>query len=221
MIEALLHADQRLFLCLNSQLANPVLDSFFRFITEPKYFVWPLALVVVMILWKGNTRLRAAVLLAVTAVIISDALTQALRELIGRPRPFIALNDVRLLVGKSRSFSFPSGHAANMFAAATVLTAIFQRKFVGIILLAVAFLVAWSRIHVGVHYPIDVTAGAIIGAACGLAVFAVYSANRRPSDLMAYSLTGMTLDDELEIRQSAGAVSSSPCLLYTSDAADE
>ena len=62
--------------------------------------------------------------------------------------------------------SFPSGHTASLFAAAVVLVIAYKAK--GIPALAVALLVALSRIYLCMHYPSDVLAGALIGSACGV-----------------------------------------------------
>jgi undecaprenyl-diphosphatase len=65
-----------------------------------------------------------------------------------------------------QSNSFPSGHAATSFAAATVIAAAAPRLRIPLYVLAA--LVAWSRVYVGVHYPLDVIGGAIYGTLLGL-----------------------------------------------------
>ncbi len=82
----------------------------------------------------------------------------------GRMRPFEA-GDVRLIADRPATASFPSGHAATAFAGAYVLTRVWRSVRVG--LWAVALLIAFSRIYVGVHYPLDVIAGALVGLSCG------------------------------------------------------
>jgi membrane-associated phospholipid phosphatase len=78
------------------------------------------------------------------------------------PRP----SGVRLLVAGSKSASFPSSHAWNSFTAATIVSHFYSRP-VGVFFLALAALVAFSRIYVGLHYPIDVLAGALLGLLSG------------------------------------------------------
>jgi membrane-associated phospholipid phosphatase len=78
------------------------------------------------------------------------------------------LDGVRLLVGCSDSFSFPSGHATNAFALAAFFATYYRRR--AVLLFVMAALVGYSRIYVGVHYPLDVLGGAFLGVTFGLAV---------------------------------------------------
>jgi membrane-associated phospholipid phosphatase len=97
-----------------------------------------------------------------------------LKPLVGRIRPCNALlpDQVRLLVRCSKAFSFPSAHAANSFAMATVIAWRFPR--IAALGFAVAFVVAYSRVYVGVHYPLDAIGGAVVGLVAGrLAVWIV------------------------------------------------
>jgi undecaprenyl-diphosphatase len=82
------------------------------------------------------------------------------------------LEGVRLFVGCGGKYGFPSSHAANFFAAATVFTLFFPRYKV--LYLIIAFLVAYSRVYVGVHYPADVICGSLVGAAGAFILCKVY-----------------------------------------------
>src|SRR5205085_7582600 len=75
---------------------------------------------------------------------------------------------VHALVSRPHTHSFPSGHATTSFACATVLALTVPRLRVPVLVLAAA--VAWSRVYVGVHFPLDVIAGAALGAAIGVGV---------------------------------------------------
>jgi undecaprenyl-diphosphatase len=121
--------------------------------------VWLVLALLLALLWR-KPRLAVAVALA---DLVADLTTTALQALIGRRRP-----DVPTLVSRPHSYSFPSGHAATSFACAVVLGSFVPRLRVPALLLAAA--IAWSRLYVGVHYPLDVAAGALYGAAVGLAV---------------------------------------------------
>jgi undecaprenyl-diphosphatase len=84
-----------------------------------------------------------------------------LKVVIAAPRPFTVLSNVHVLLPNERGYSFPSGHASITFAIATVVY--FYHKRLGIFLYLFSLLVALSRIYVGVHYPIDVLAGILLG----------------------------------------------------------
>jgi undecaprenyl-diphosphatase len=88
---------------------------------------------------------------------------QVLKDVIPRARPH-----VHALVTRPHSHSFPSGHATASFACATFLALTFPRLWLPLVVLAAA--VAWSRVYVGVHFPLDVLAGAVLGAAIGVVV---------------------------------------------------
>lgn len=97
------------------------------------------------------------------AAALTEASTSLLKLLIPRARP-----ELQGLLARPRTHSFPSGHSATSFACATVLAAAVPRARVPLLVLAA--LIAWSRVYVGVHYPLDVLAGAVIGVALGLLV---------------------------------------------------
>jgi membrane-associated phospholipid phosphatase len=91
------------------------------------------------------------------------------KALTERSRPFAGLDDTNLIGWRERGKSFPSGHTAQVFFMASLLTASLHLGFLGVMLLyVVAALVGFSRIYIGVHYPRDVLAGAIIGSAWGI-----------------------------------------------------
>jgi undecaprenyl-diphosphatase len=89
-----------------------------------------------------------------------------LKPAIARARPFETVLDARVVGSRPATYSFPSGHAASAIAGAFVTTLMAPRARA--LLWALAVLIAASRIYVGVHYPLDVFAGACVG--CGLAV---------------------------------------------------
>jgi undecaprenyl-diphosphatase len=96
------------------------------------------------------------------------------------PRPPFAFGaeNVRVLGYVGNSYSFPSGHAIFSFMAAFVLGHGRGWRWQAPLFLF-AVLVAWSRIYVGAHYPLDVAAGAVVGIACGWLVWKCYGVGER------------------------------------------
>jgi len=100
--------------------------------------------------------------LTVIAVAVADWSSMGLKALVDRPRPPLRYSEPKTLVALPHDASFPSGHAATSFAAATMLAFAFPRLAPFLYVLAAA--VAFSRVYVGVHYPLDVIGGAVLGA---------------------------------------------------------
>ncbi|HEU0303969.1 MAG TPA: phosphatase PAP2 family protein [Gaiellaceae bacterium] len=107
-------------------------------------------------------------LLVPSAVVVADLASSGLKHAVGRARPEHALEGLDPLVTTPSSPAFPSGHAATSFAAAVVLSVALPRLAPAF--LALAALVAYSRLYVGVHFPLDVLAGALVGAAVATAL---------------------------------------------------
>ncbi|MBA2460525.1 MAG: phosphatase PAP2 family protein [Actinobacteria bacterium] len=102
------------------------------------------------------------------AILLAEMVSGLLKAELDRDRPPVADPDPEPLVGLPATNSFPSGHATVSFACATVLALTVPRLRWA--LFALAGSIAFSRVYVGVHYPLDVLAGAVLGAGVGLAV---------------------------------------------------
>jgi undecaprenyl-diphosphatase len=101
-------------------------------------------------------------------ILIAEMVSGLLKIWIDRDRPPLAHPDPEPLVRLPPTGSFPSGHATVAFACATVLALAVPR--LALPLFALAALVAWSRVYVGVHYPLDVLAGAALGVVLAVAI---------------------------------------------------
>lgn len=128
-------------------------------------FIWiMIALVAVFFIidWKKRW---LAVISAIVSSVVAWLINQGIGELFFRPRPFAMYADVQKLIYKSSlEKSFPSDHTAVAFALAFAVFWVNRRWGTGLLILAA--LVAFGRVFVGVHYPSDVFAGALIGIIC-------------------------------------------------------
>lgn len=112
-------------------------------------------------LWGDRTERRFA-LTALLAAGIALGINQILGAIWNRPRPFVVHpHSVHLLLAHAADGSFPSDHAAAGFAVAGVLVAAHRR--LGAAAIAFAVLMSYARVFVGLHYPGDVVAGALVG----------------------------------------------------------
>ncbi len=166
MVDFLYSVDLSIFYFINHTISNPIFDKFFVFITSVKN--WYISYIILwgILFFKGGRIGKIASFGVILLITASDQFNSTfLKDLFERIRPCNALDDVNLLVRCSKSFSFPSSHAVNNFAVAVYFYKLFPKlKW---ILFILAFLIAFSRPYVGVHYPSDIIAGAIIGSAIG------------------------------------------------------
>ncbi len=167
MLDTIITLDRELFYILNTVLVAPFLDYFMPFITRKANFIALIAFMwTVGFVW-GDRRDKYILIMVVVLVVVSDMTSSFLKEVFSRERPCHALDGIRLLVGCGGSYSFPSSHATNIFASMVFLAKKYRIFYP--LFLAIAFVVAYSRIYVGVHYPLDVVAGALVGTTCALA----------------------------------------------------
>ncbi len=122
-------------------------------------FIWILAAIVLLFFKKTRKAGCVMGLSLVMGVVFGNAI---LKPLVARTRPYVVNPDVSLLIEQLKDYSFPSGHTLASFegAASLMLT---HRKAMGIPALIIAFVIAFSRMYLYVHYPTDVLAGAILG----------------------------------------------------------
>jgi undecaprenyl-diphosphatase len=118
-------------------------------------------------LWSRRAPIAAA--LATISYFAADGITLALKRAFDRPRPSVVDPAVHPLVAVPHSGSMPSAHASTAFAAAVAVGLVHPRLRWP--LLALAALIAISRVWLGVHYLSDVLVGAVLGAAVALAVW--------------------------------------------------
>lgn len=171
MLDALLAADQQLFALLNGAWHHPWLDAVFPLWRTKTTWI-PLYGLLVALLAKRYGWQTGWVLLAVglTVLVADQTSSGLLKPWVGRVRPCRALDEVRLLVHCGGGFSFTSSHACNHFAVVAVLAGLLGRQLpLWLVVLGFCWAgsIAYGQIYVGVHYPLDVFIGGLLGVWIG------------------------------------------------------
>lgn len=185
MFETLVEYDKELFLFLNN-LGESQWDGFWLFITN-KWSSMPVYIVLLILsIRRLGLKKTLAVLVAVALLITAtNGLADFFKYGIQRLRPCYDadLNETIRLVKAScgGKFGYFSAHAANSFAVAIFFTILLRSMYaqIGIFLVVWAIFISYSRIYIGVHFPLDVLSGVIIGSLFGwifakLSIFAVH-----------------------------------------------
>lgn len=161
--------DRLVFRVINSGMSQPMLDWLMPQVTSLRWWLLFFVLGIGWLLLRGGNRGRWCVIMVALTVGVADLATnRVIKPLVGRVRPCHALPDCVLRIPCPEGPSFPSSHAVNMSALATVLTVCYRRWWW--LWWCAALLVGYSRIYVGVHYPSDVLAGWCIGALIALLI---------------------------------------------------
>lgn len=180
MLEAIQNIDQQLFFVVNNTLHTPLGDTIMPWLRN-KLFWTPLYVALAgFLLYKYKMQGLWIILLTVLVVVLCDQISASLiKPLVGRLRPCNnpeIQDQVQLLVGCGSGKSFPSAHATNHFGVAVFLGMALWRDYKAFLLalLPWAAVISFAQVYVGVHYPIDVTVGALLGTVLGLLVFGIW-----------------------------------------------
>ncbi len=168
-----------LFYFINNGFANPVFDMIMPHLSDCGGFVSLLVICVLAILvlrhYKRQKYLEIAKM-CLYALVLSGIIAACLKLAYHSPRPFTVLENVRQLTIPTEPNSFPSGHTSSTFSVVSVLVwTLRENKAIVCLLALFAFLVGFSRIYVGVHYPFDVLVGAVVGVVSGVVVLKLKS----------------------------------------------
>lgn len=177
MIDKILTLDQKLLIFLNS-LGSQTYDGFWLFITRQSNWT-PFFLLLLYLLYKkiGPKQSLYLVLFIAVLLLFTDQTTNFVKHTFQRLRPCSdpEINTIIRVVQSRNSFSFFSGHAANSMAVATFLYLNFKQnfKYFGLLFLW-PLIFAYSRIYLGLHYPLDILTGYFFGAVFGFTLFKIY-----------------------------------------------
>jgi undecaprenyl-diphosphatase len=139
------------------------------------YIQYLILLVLFFITFKSRDWFRIVVLSLVAAFVARIGIKELVLQFIERARPFYAHEEIQVLIPSPLSEifqSFPSGHTIFFFALATVVY--LKDKKCGAVFYGAALIIGVSRVAVGVHYPSDILAGAVLGIMTGCLTYYIY-----------------------------------------------
>ena len=185
--------DDQFLLFLQENVRNDVLTPIMKFITHlgDKGILWILIAVLLCCFKKTRPIGLMAGIALVMSVVINNAI---ITNLVARPRPYlpetVGGQGLKLLIEEQDDWSFPSGHSGASFAAAVVFLCKGPKKL-GIPSIIMAFLIAFSRLYVGVHYPTDVLAGIITGTCCAIIAIMIWNIVEKKAPVKLASALGI------------------------------
>lgn len=141
-------------------------------------WTWSLLLLVVVFVVLRNRSLKETLLIILgiaLCVLVADQISSSLiKPWVARFRPTHdpdLMFEIRHIAGRAGQYGFVSSHAANTFAVATFMSLVFRHRLTTLCLFAWAFVVGYSRIYLGVHFPLDVFCGGMLGIVVGYLVY--------------------------------------------------
>ena len=166
-MEFIFNIDDKTIRFINDNMRSEFLDRVMRKISSAGNYgiIW-FAVAFALIAMGGEKR-RAGLLMIFSLGVEASVCNLIIKPSVKRVRPNDAHGMV-ISIDKPKDYSFPSGHTTASFAAGVVWFRTLPARWARVLALASAFLMGFSRLYVGVHYPTDVLAGAVMGTVCAL-----------------------------------------------------
>jgi undecaprenyl-diphosphatase len=176
-MEKIINLDKQLLVYLNS-LGSTNFDAFWLFITDQRNWIPFFLLLIYLVYKKLGTKQTLYILLTVAIlVVITDQTSNLFKNYFQRLRPCNTedLKGIIRVIKSSETYSFFSGHAANTSAVAMFLFLILKKQYKSFWLIFLWPLIfAYSRIYLGLHFPIDILTGYFFGLVYGFLAFKIY-----------------------------------------------
>ncbi|RPD96699.1 phosphatase PAP2 family protein [Aureibaculum marinum] len=175
-LDQIIEYDKRLFVFLNT-LGSESWDGFWKILTNQ--FNWtPFFLLLFYLVFKAYGWKKGIVLILVTAALVtfSDQFVNFIKDTVARLRPNNdpTINELIRILKRPKSFSFVSGHSTTSFAVTTFMILILKKHYKYTFLLLIwPILFAYSRIYIGVHFPMDIFIGMLLGIVIGLIFYEI------------------------------------------------
>lgn len=154
---------------------SPVIDFIFKYLTYLGNGIIPFILALIVVFFSFRNALQLA-----TAGTLAGLITQFFKRIVftNMPRPFGVfkhLPEFHVVEGikMHSSYSFPSGHAATIFAVCFIIVCITENKLLKFLLFLIALIIAFSRVYLSQHFLVDIYAGSLIGIVCGYIIMII------------------------------------------------
>ncbi|MBK6731860.1 MAG: phosphatase PAP2 family protein [Bacteroidetes bacterium] len=171
--------DRNLYLTVNSDWSNSFFDVIMPVIRTKENWIPLYILLAIWLIYKFKWNGFFVILtIAITVTITDQVSSFIMKPLFARPRPCSIpeiAEHANLIIGCSPSYSFTSSHAANHFGLAVVFGLLFLRRSYWFIIVGIfwAASISFAQVYVGVHYPLDVIGGALLGSFLGFLIYII------------------------------------------------
>ena len=163
-IQSFYHLECKVFQEINSHFDKKFINLFFRTITHIGGALFISVTTLLLIILTSN-QTRLAAISSAAALALSHIPVQLVKKLFPRKRPYLLIETTKILPNPLKDHSFPSGHTTAVFS--VIVPFVLLTPLLAFYLIPLGISVGISRIYLGLHYPSDVIAGAILGACFG------------------------------------------------------
>lgn len=185
-LDQLLQLDRVIFDFINQTMTNPILDVLLPVMRHKETWIPLYIACVIWIIYRNRSKAWIPLLAVAVTMTVSDTLSSKLiKKSVKRQRPCQVVEEHPQTITRVRcgsGYSFTSSHATNHFTLAWFLPILlgFRQKWFKWLCLVWAGIISFSQIYVGVHYPIDIICGALLGSFLGYSVLRLYTKYLNP-----------------------------------------